>query len=80
MRLLRWLFATSPQAPLGRWCHPKSSPLCNQDIKAHLANIDNSSFPQSFRLGEEKDKPHCSLPSRTRRDKLQSWVADFDQP
>lgn len=43
MRLLfRWLFTQTESLPLGRWCHPLSSARCNQDVKAHLANIDNS--------------------------------------
>lgn len=31
--------------PLGRWCHPSSEKYkdkCKPDIKAHLANLDNS--------------------------------------
>jgi hypothetical protein len=44
--LLEWAHRPPKKdIPLGRWCHPSSDKYkdnCKPDIKAHLANLDNS--------------------------------------
>jgi len=40
--MLSWLARVSPPPMLGRWCHPASNRMCNWEIKADLANADNS--------------------------------------
>ena len=44
--MLEWAHRPPKQEiPLGRWCHPSSEKYkdkCKPDIKAHLANLDNS--------------------------------------
>jgi hypothetical protein len=45
-----------PHIMLGRWCHKEYTKICNNDIKSHLANIDNSSANTGLCVSHKKSK------------------------
>ena len=42
--------------PLGRWCHKQYNNSCNHEIKAFLANLDNSGHKTGLCVNNKKDK------------------------
>ena len=53
------LSSSGPTNMLGRWCTPSYNRLCSQEMKADLANHDNSAGAAPLRRVESEDVDAC---------------------